>query len=372
MSTRVCIVTSIVAPYRTPVFDLLASDSRITLRVLYLAESEPHRKWAPDWESMSHDGILLKDALVLKRHHSWVHVFARGLVKQLRAWGPDVVIAGGWDQIPHQTAYLLRKILGYKFLWWVESNARDSRVRGRLSARLKGRLARGADGVIVPGSASASYVMDLGVDTSRVFVAPNTVDHQFFRKSSAAQRGNNENTRYLFVGRLEPTKGVQVLLDAWYGMRDEAAELVIVGDGPLRGEVLSYVEQMDSRSVHWLGHLDMETLAREYAAADVFVFPSLSDPWGLVLNEAQSAGLPVITTSAPGAVDDLIHHGENGLVVDPNDSQQLLRAMKQLCADVGRRRQMRRESARTGTQFIPEVCARGIVDACRSVTGTSS
>ena len=135
--------------------------------------------------------------------------------------------------------------------------------------------------------------------------------------------------RFLFVGRLESTKGVLSLLDAWTGITAEA-ELTIVGDGSLGERVRERMRRAAMPPVRLLGDLDREDLAKEYARADVFVFPSVSDPWGLVINEAMASALPMITTSAPGAVDDLVVDGSNGIIVAPFDAGELGAAMEGL------------------------------------------
>ena len=112
-----------------------------------------------------------------------------------------------------------------------------------------------------------------------------------------------------------------------------------------------------------VGHRDREEIAAEYARADVFVFPSVSDPWGLVINEAMAASLPVVTTSEPGAVDDLVRHGANGLVTPPFDAGALATAMVRLTRDAELRHAMgARSAARIATQ-TPGAWAAGMRDA---------
>jgi glycosyltransferase involved in cell wall biosynthesis len=115
--------------------------------------------------------------------------------------------------------------------------------------------------------------------------------------------------------------------------------------------------------VHSLGHLDRDELARAYAEADVFVFPSVADAWGLVLNEAMASGLPLIATSVPGAVDDLLSGGENGIVVPPFDPGALADAMVALASDPARRLEMGERSSSRIRDFEPLTWAEGIREA---------
>ena len=95
-----------------------------------------------------------------------------------------MVVAGGWDQIAYHEAYALHGFLGARLMWWVESNLRDRRPDGSSVRRLKRRLLRGVDGVVVPGTAAIRYVEALGADPDRVWVAPNAVDKHLLSNSA--------------------------------------------------------------------------------------------------------------------------------------------------------------------------------------------
>jgi glycosyltransferase involved in cell wall biosynthesis len=222
--------------------------------------------------------------------------------------------------------------------------------------------------VVVPGTASRDYVVALGTPIDRIWVAPNTVDNERYRRRVVDRAGRAGPVRLLFVGRLDSGKGVLTLLDAW-GLAAADSELTIVGDGPLRERLDTRVACSTMPPVRMLGHLERDDLADRYAEADVFVFPSLSDAWGLVLNEAMAAGLPVVTSSAPGAVDDMVHDGRNGFVVPPLDSAGLAGAIATLTADPGLRLRMGTESSSIIRGFEPEVWAAGMREAVLGVLG---
>jgi glycosyltransferase involved in cell wall biosynthesis len=361
---RVMLLTSIIAPYRIPVFNALATRDDIELRVVYLAETAPHRAWPVYRDEIRHDYAVMREVVVVPAGSSYLHV-SRGLPREVASWRPHVVVAGGWDQPPLLFAYLLRRRWGYAFAWWVESTERDVRGLIRLPTALKRLLVRGADSVVVPGSASSRYVFSLGAPPEKVVIAPNAVDTRFFASRGLDESSTPEGCRFLYVGRLHRVKGLDVLLDAWGLLDDRMAVLTVVGDGPARRDLQRRVGRARASSVRMLGHLDREALAAEYALADVFVFPSRSDPWGLVLNEAMASGLPVISTSAPGAVDDLVTDGWNGFVVRPGDARALSEAMRALAADWGLRNSMGRRSADRIGAFTPERCAEGLAEAAR-------
>lgn len=358
---RTTILTSIMAPHRISLFNALASFEDIDLNVIYLARSDPSRRWLDHEDEMRFRHRVLREHARIRRGEAFVHVNS-GLLGALRSSRPQVLVAGGWDQLAHHEAHALRRALGTRFLWWVESNQRDRRPEWASLRRLKRSLIATADGVVVPGRASVAYVRALGARSDRVWIAPNAVDNDFYRSRATDRRGRVGPVRFLFAGRLEPTKGLAYLLDAWSLVPGDA-DLVIAGLGSLDEAVHDRVAAAAMPPVRSLGHLDRDQLARAYAEADVFVFPSVSDPWGLVLNEAMASRLPVIATSAPGAVDDLVSDGENGVVVPPFDPGALADAMIGLASDPARRLEMGERSSSKIRDFEPQTWAEGMREA---------
>ena len=138
----------------------------------------------------------------------------------------------------------------------------------------------------------------------------------------------------LFVGRLAEKKGTTYLIDA---MAQVDAQLVIVGDGPLR-EMLEAQAKPYGEKIRFLGAKTHQQLAEIYASADIFAAPSVqakdgdAEGFGLVFLEAMASGLPVVASQS-GGIPYLIHHGENGLLVPPGDSGKLAEALNRLLCD---------------------------------------
>ena len=358
---RTTILTSIMAPHRISLFNALASVEDIDLSVVYLARSDPSRRWADHEDEMRFRHLVLREHARFRRGEAFVHVNS-GLLGALRGARPQVLVAGGWDQPAHHEAYALRRSLGTRFLWWVESNQRDRRPESASLRRLKRSLIGTADGVVVPGRASAAYVRALGARSDRcgslrtrwrtTSIDPGrpTVEGERDRSGSSSPAGSNR-PRASHVcwtpGRASPAMRNSPSR-AWGRSTAPSA----IGSPPAA-----------MPPVRSLGHLDRDQLARAYAEADVFVFPSVSDPWGLVLNEAMASGLPVIATSAPGAVDDLVSDGENGIVVPPFDPGALADAMVALASDPARRLEMGERSSSKIRDFEPQTWAEGMREA---------
>jgi hypothetical protein len=119
---------------------------------------------------------------------------------------------------------------------------------------------------------------------------------------------------------------------------------VLLGSGEQETELRKLVADLALPDVTFAGFRQIEELPYYYAAASCFVHPALIEPWGLVVNEAMAAGLPVIVSARAGCADDLVEHGANGFVFDPANVNDLARCMTQLAEDPNLQTQMRARS----------------------------
>lgn len=142
--------------------------------------------------------------------------------------------------------------------------------------------------------------------------------------------GLQDKKVFLFVGRLTEVKNVQLLIKSFANLKKgrEDIALAIVGDGELRESLTALTRELACEDVHFFGYVGFPQNVEFYEAADVFVLPSLHEPWGLVVNEAMIMGLPVIVSSKVGCRKDLVGQGENGFIFEDGDEAGLIQAME--------------------------------------------
>jgi glycosyltransferase involved in cell wall biosynthesis len=178
----------------------------------------------------------------------------------------------------------------------------------------------------------------------RVHIWPRGVDSELFtpaRRSESRRQalGADDNTAMLlYVGRLSHEKNIRVLAEAYRAVARTGVHLVVVGDGPGRADLEAAVRGLP---VTFTGYLQGEALADVYASADLFLFPSTTETFGQVVQEAMASGLPVVGCDAEG-VCDLIQHGVTGLLTRPKDAADFAAATRLLLDDPGRRAEMSR------------------------------
>lgn len=175
-----------------------------------------------------------------------------------------------------------------------------------------------------------------GFDPARLELLPRGVDAAFFHPAKRDPRfwrrfGLNGGFKFLYVGRISREKNIDVLLDAFRAFQETGrhAQLAVVGDGPYLKELAHRYRHPD---ILFTGFLHGEELARAYASADAFAFPSLTDTFGNVVLEAQSAGLPAIV-SDQGGPREIVEPLASGLVVDVKAPGALTQAMARLYDD---------------------------------------
>ena len=177
-----------------------------------------------------------------------------------------------------------------------------------------------------------------------VNIIPNGIDLDRFTNSSKTKCGlkirkyNNEKV-IIFVGTLRPVKGIKYLIQAMRILcnADDSARLILVGDGPDRIDLETMSKELNlGENICFVGAIPNEKVAEYMMSADIFVLPSLSEGFPVVILEAMACGLPIVTTKIKG-LPEIIKEGENGFTVKPASSEQLAEKLLLLLHDdVGR------------------------------------
>ncbi|MGH9638155.1 MAG: glycosyltransferase family 4 protein, partial [Candidatus Angelobacter sp.] len=260
---------------------------------------------------------------------------------------------------------------------------KDLRGEYPLVESLKTRFMRRCNGFVVPGKSAFEYLMKYGTPEEIIFTAPNAVDTEFFERRVESVHKNAAVHRhaldlpsryFLCVGRLVPEKGVFDLLQAYGTLTPElraVVGLIFVGNGVARSELQKRAAAIVPGSVQFAGFQHREQLASFYALAEALVLPTHTDAWGLVVNEAMTSGLPVISTSVAGCAADLIEDGWNGRIIPAADIGKLSSAMDELARNAEVRSLMGQRSRERAQRYSPVACAAGIAEAVL-VSGRSS
>ncbi len=372
---RIAIVINMIAPYTTPVFETLSARSDTDLLVVYETPMEPDRRWRPQHalpyrhavlESRTVDLARLAVGSGFKTRFDTYLYIPRHPLAALSEFGPDVIVAAGggvWSSPTNVIALAARHRHGWAFVpWWGSFQRQRPTLPRRLAEPWVRAFFRLSDAWLAYGTRSSADLVRMGADPSRIVVSPLAVAPADVAPGTVGEPPERGMAaRFLFVGRLIERKGIDLLLRAFRELA--SGELWIVGDGCLVRDIVRAAEA--NPRIRLFGHLDGTDLQDVYRRADVLVLPSHYEVWGLVVNEAQVHGLPVVTTDQVGCAPDLIDAGVNGLIVPAGSWVALAHAMQEVATWTEPQRERCAKRCRSKREtYSPARAADGIARAC--------
>lgn len=275
-----------------------------------------------------------------------VPAFVDGVAAELAERPVDVLHANYWlsgvagHRLKHQLDLPL--VSTFHTLARVKADTGDPEPQRRIDAEAE---VVGCSDVILANSAEevAALRTLYGADPSRIEVVAPGVEHAFFspgdRAGARRALGLGDHPVLLFVGRIQPLKGLPVAVGALAQLPDPRAELVVVGgpsgpDGDAElAQVLALADALGVRHrIRFVPPQPHHLLSTYYRAADVVVVPSRSESFGLVALEAAACGTPVVA-AAVGGLRTLVDHGRTGLLVDRRDPAAFAEAVGAILAD---------------------------------------
>lgn len=389
---RLAILASHPIQYQVPLFRLLAERPEIDLTVLFYsrfgldAYQDVGFGREVRWDVPLVGGYRAEFLPNLSRAPGpstfWGEVNP-SVVGRIRRGGFDAVWVHGWGKASDWLALASALTSGVPVILRGESNLLNPPSSWKAQARhaVLARLFRRIAAFLAIGRHNREFYLAYGVPEERVFLAPYAVDNDAFFASAAehlprrallrSELGVPEDTPLImFSGKLIDVKRPMDLLRAFERLRaDTRAALVFMGDGPLRPELEAFVRERALDGVHFTGFRNQSELGGVFAAADVFVLPSVYEPWGLVVNEAMCFGLPVVVSDRVGAGGDLVREGENGFVFPAGDVEALAGRLRAVLGEADARRRMgARSREMIGSWGYREDVA-AVVECVRHVAG---
>lgn len=276
-----------------------------------------------------------------------VEAFTDGVVTDLLENGPvDALHANYWlsGVAGHRIKHMLGLPLVSTFhtLARVKAEACDPEPQRRVEAEME--VIGCSDVILANSPTEAAQLRDLyGADPARVEVVPPGVDHAFFspgdHRGARTALGLGDHPVLLFVGRVQPLKGLDVAIGALAALDDPDAVLVAVGgpsgaDGPAEMARVQRLAQ-DLGVADRVRHVEPQPhhmLSTYYRAADVTIVPSRSESFGLVALESAACGTPVVA-AAVGGLRTLVVHGETGFLVEERDPGHYAARVQQILDD---------------------------------------
>jgi len=348
---RVAVLTNRVPDYRRPIFERVLAALPVKLAI-FLSQPE-HCS-----DAQARRSLPLRYSrgfnIPLRSKHRSVTTFQVEsapvpilLLRDLLRFRPDLIISGEFG-LRSLVGWAVSRLLGVPLVLWSEETTAAAAKISSLQLWIRRFLIPAADRYLAWGLPASEYLQTFGIDHQCIHYCAQAVDNGLWRDRVEAVDRNRARINlgltgkvFLLVGRQIALKGFDRFLWAWWALPQNlqsANSVLMVGDGEEAANLRQLAGALGLSNVFFAGPRQGAELAECYAAADVFVMPSLVDVWGLVINEALACGLPVLASRHAGAAQELGRKaGAEGVVelFDPLDQPDFTARLARRCEAAG-------------------------------------
>jgi 1,2-diacylglycerol 3-alpha-glucosyltransferase len=269
---------------------------------------------------------------------------------------PSMLAALAWCHVKKVPAILLSE------------SKEDDAQRFLLFEKMKSIIVKSYKSALVGGLSHKRYLEKLGIPSNSIFLGYDVVGNNFFHSINKFPRPSTvEKPYFLSINRFVPKKNLLFLLDAYDRYRRSTTvpwDLVICGSGELHLEITQKIANLHlTEYVHLPGFLQQNQLLPYFAHASCFIHASIQEQWGLVVNEAMAAGLPVLVSNRCGCYEDLVLEGVTGYGFDPENLEQLTSLMLKMSSDAFDLHSMGCAALQHIQKYSPEYFGQGLKHA---------
>jgi glycosyltransferase involved in cell wall biosynthesis len=370
--------------YVAPLYQYLNREWEACITALYLSDFsvrggadrgfEQAVRWDLDLIER-YDARFVRGAERRGEPSQFLSVVAPPLWRTIRDGGFDALIVHGHTPAAMVLGIMAAKAARIPVLMRCETHLglRRSGLKRLLRRPLIGSFYRRFDAVLAIGSANCEFYRAMGVSDDRIFLMPYAVDNRRFMATSrlcSAERREiraslgvgDDRLTVLYAGKFQPRKRPDDLLRAAVLLNKEGVpfQLAMVGSGEMEPRLRTMARDLRLTNICFTGFVNQSALPRYYGACDIFVLPSIDEPWGLAINEAMCAGLPIVASEEIGCVLDLVRDGLNGRIFPAGNVAALADALRSPIADAGLRERMGKASRDLVSRWSYAECEAGL------------
>lgn len=350
MRFRLAILCTHPIQYYAPVFQLLALEKNIELKVFY-SLGQPNDfmdkgfdkkiEWdIPLLQGYEHT-FLNNSAKHIGSHH-FSGVNNPEIISLLEAYNANAILVYGWSYYSHL------KVIRYFYrrtkVWF----RGDSTIltpqpfwKTILRKQFLKFIYKNVDIAFYVGERNLQYYLANGLENKQLVFSPHAIDNDRFSQLGDTDLSirrffdiSETEVAILYAGKLEDIKNPFLLLNAFIKLNRTNVHLIFVGNGKLEEKLKQgKSEAVNSKNIHFLDFQNQTKMPSIYQDCDLFCLPSHSETWGLAVNEAMAAGCPVIVSDKVGCAIDLIDENTTGWLFRSNDEHDLLIKLEQAVSD---------------------------------------
>ncbi|MBD2445492.1 glycosyltransferase family 4 protein [Dolichospermum sp. FACHB-1091] len=335
---------------------------------IQLARSEEEYPWQTQAEQFPCEIISVINDCPLEKSKP-TDLFGK-LISLLNQTNPDAIAISGYAR-PAMLVALLWCIWHRKTAILLSETTENDEPRSLWKEKIKKFIITRYKAALVGGQPQKRYLIKLGMPSDAIFLGYDVVGNDVFHPDQIKSLSCPlDKPFFLAINRFVTKKNLPFLLSAYANYRQLVAtsawDLVLCGDGELRLQIEELINQLQIQdSVHLPGFLQQDQLLPYFAYAKCFIHASVQEQWGLVVNEAMAAGLPVLISNRCGCYEDLIIEGVNGFGFDPENTQQLTNLMLKISSEDIDLHSIGNAALAHIQKFSPDYFAQGLIQAIK-------
>lgn len=335
---KVGFITNIRAPYRSLQMDKFAQIKNIELTVYYTNKESDGRKWerkkSTKFKEVNLNGIRISNT------YGYFNFGLREIIKD-----NDILILGGYEQPTMIFISLLCRLMNKKYILLFDgiSTNRLEDNENKIKKKIKNIVIKSSSAIMANGTVGKRYFEELyNYPSNKIYNQYLTVDGSLIKDLSRKRSEYRELYRerlgikrtdkvLIYSGRLISIKNVESIIKAVSSLNRKDIVLLFTGGGPLEERLKQLAKELNVKLIVTGFIENQERLFKHYFAGDALILPtSVYEVWGLVVNEAMYAGLPVLVSNICGCSLDLVEEGRNGYTFNPNSIDQISKSIDKL------------------------------------------
>lgn len=348
-------------------------DNEYELKVLQVFLSESSRQ---NMETVDYGIHQYPYKILFEKESSSVGFLRRllGVFKEIKMEKPSVLNITGYYDLAIVLPALWFRLKGIPIVMSIDSTLNESKASG-ISFFIKKWILSKMDGFFSYGSKTTELITAFSVSKKKVLMENNAVDNDLLNANYQDYKNGQEfilksksfpANNFIFVGRFIIEKNLKVLIRTFTKIQNKDWGLILVGTGPLKQELMVEAEKVDN--VFFEDPLPWYNIPKILAHGNVLVLPSISEPWGLVVNEAMACGLPVIVSEVCGSANDLVIEGINGFRFDPLSTEDLKSKLEWCISNSQKLKKMGEESEKLVSTHTPSLVAKQMFEGFKALT----
>jgi glycosyltransferase involved in cell wall biosynthesis len=326
---KLALLVNMVAPYRLPIYSVLAD--HFDLLLLHGGKEANRESWSGLEEALPNARVVRAWGWQFRHpkkvngevfDEKFIHI-TPGFLTHLLRFRPDAIISnemGFRSIIALAFGTLFRKPV---WIWW-GGTLHSERSIGALKKVLRKILTLWVDRWISYGQTATEYLLSLGVPRERILQSQNAIDEKRFQADVGPAWLIQPRPVVLHVGQFIERKGIGALLAAARQLQGHEFSLLLVGNGRDKQALEDRARSLGLKNVHFRSAQPPDRMPAVYRSADLLVFPTLEDVWGLVANEAILSGIPVLCSKYAGCARELFA-ADN--IFSPDDSNEFIQKL---------------------------------------------